>query len=270
MLTGNTDGLFNIRYFDTLARFDTPLHRLEPRAKLITTAVFIITVVSFPKYSLSALLPFSIFPMAILASSRIPVSFVLKKILLITPFALLIGIGNPWFDREIMIHLGPLNISGGWVSFSSIMLRFFLSVSTALLLLGCTGMNGICAGLAQLKVPVFFTTQLLLLYRYLFVLVAEAERMLQARALRAPLKKINLADTGVFLGQLLLRSIDRAERIYLAMRSRGFSGTIGQPKQSQLHWREWVFMLSWVTFFILFRLVNFSQLGGTYLWEWYS
>ena len=75
---------FDIGYTDQLSRQLTSIHRLDPRAKLVTTLVFITTVVSFGKYEISALLPFFVYPVALTALGNLPPAYLLKKILLVS------------------------------------------------------------------------------------------------------------------------------------------------------------------------------------------
>ena len=75
-------------------------------------------------------------------------------------------------------------IGCGWISFASILLRFTLTVTAALTLIATTSFTGICMALEKMGCPRVFALQLLFLYRYLFVLVDEASRLIRARALR--------------------------------------------------------------------------------------
>ena len=59
--------ILNLGYLETLSYQQTPLHRLDPRVKLLTTLAFIIAVVSFGKYEITALIPFFIYPVALIA-----------------------------------------------------------------------------------------------------------------------------------------------------------------------------------------------------------
>jgi len=259
---------FEIGSLDTLAVLDTPLHRLDPRAKVITTLVFILCVVSFEKYQLSALLPFFIFPLVLVGSGRLPGIFLLKKLLLIAPFAFFIGIFNPFFDREILFYLGSVGISGGWVSFASILLRFTLTVSATLILIATTGFSGVCMALEKIGAPRVFTIQLLFLYRYLFVLVDEAQRLVRARALRSfKGRGTGMAVFGQIVGQLLLRTIDRAQRIHLAMRCRGFTGEIRQLRKIHFGHAELLFTLGWSGLFVALRCWNLPEMLGAFLLE---
>jgi cobalt ABC transporter, permease protein CbiQ len=254
---------FDIGYMDTLAAGDSFLHRLDPRAKLITTAVFIVGVVSLNKYALSALTPFFIFPLALLAIGGLPARYFFKKVLLVSPFAIIMAIFNPLMDRSILVHLGPVGISGGWISFLSIMTRFILTVLAALILVASTGFNAVCRTLTKLGVPRLFVVQLLFFYRYLFVLAGEADRMVRARALRS--FNARAMDARIFvslLGHLLLRTLDRAERIYRAMYCRGFDGTVRLIRTMSIGRREIAFTAGWIAFFIIVRCLNIPVLFG--------
>ena len=131
--------LFDFRIMDDLSRRDTPLHRLDARTKLLTTLAFLVAVVSFDKYHLSELLPFLLYPVALAAVGGIPASVILKKLLLVSPFAVMVGLFNPFLDTQPMAQLGSVVVSGGWISFFSILLRFALTVGAALLLVAVSG-----------------------------------------------------------------------------------------------------------------------------------
>jgi cobalt/nickel transport system permease protein len=246
---------------DRLARQQTPVHRLDPRAKLIPTAIFLFCVVSFGKYEVAALLPFFIYPVALAALGRIPLSYVGGRVLAVAPFAVMVGIFNPLLDREIMLQLGGVAISGGWVSFVSILLRFCLTIGTAVVLIGVTSFDGLCLGLQRLAVPRVFTVQLLVLYRYIFVLGDEAVRLVRARSLRTFGRRgLGLRNYGSMVGHLLIRTLERARRIHLAMRCRGFTGEIHSTRQLRFGRPEVVFAAGWTMAFIALRQWNLPLL----------
>jgi len=258
----------DIRYMDIMASSDTSLHGLDPRAKLITTLLFIVAVVSFDRYTILALIPFFIYPIVLISAGGLPVGYLLKKILWVSPFAVLVGIFNPIMDREIIYHIGSIGISGGWISFFSILLRFLLTLSAALILIALTGFNAVCQALTRLGMPRPFVVQLLFFYRYIFVLVDEAERMEMARSLRSfNSRSTNFRTFISIIGHLLLRSLDRAERIYLAMRSRGFDGNIRMIKTINLRWKDLAFMAGWAILFIGFRMNNIPMRLGDIIME---
>jgi cobalt/nickel transport system permease protein len=255
--------LLNIGYLETLAYQQTPLHRLDPRVKLLTTIIFIIAVVSFGKYEITGLLPFIIYPVALIAVGNLPPTYLAKKILLAAPFAFFIGIFNPLLDRAVLVQLGPYAISGGWISFASIMIRFVLTVSAALILMAGTGLNAVCLALEKMGAPRSFVIQLLFLYRYIFVLTDEALRLVRARALRSfQGRGMGFKVFSHMIGQLLLRTLARAQRIHLAMLSRGFDGKIRLIRPLKLNGRDVAFLLGWSGLFILMRVYNIPYLLG--------
>jgi cobalt/nickel transport system permease protein len=253
---------FDIGYMDTLASQQTPVHRLDPRAKLLTTLVFITTVVSFDKYEIAALIPFFIYPVFLCAVGNVPPVYLVKKLILVSPFAVMIGIFNPLIDREILVRMGDLGISGGWISFASILVRFVLTVGAALILIAVTGFYGVCAALEKLGTPRVFVVQLMFLYRYLFVLVDEASRLVRARSLRSFGAGGGFKAFGSLVGHLLLRTLDRAQRIYLAMCCRGFDGKIHVMKPLKFGPLEIGFIGGWLAFFLAMRLYNLPAALG--------
>ena len=260
----------DLGYMDTLSRQDTAIHRLDPRAKLLATLFFVGAVVSFDRYALSALVPFLAYPLFLIAAGRIPASYILRKIAWVSPFAVLLGAFNPLLDRETLLTLGGVPLSGGWVSFLSILLRFVLTVGAALTLIAVTGFHAVCGGLRSLGVPRVLVVQLLFLHRYLFVLLDEATRMVRARALRSNGRRgQGIGSWGSLVGHLALRTLDRAQRIHLAMRSRGFDGEIRCPAEGSWGWPEASFLAGWLLFLVVCRIVNIPLvLGGLVQGGW--
>lgn len=259
-----TDSIItNLGYLEALAQQNTPIHRLDPRAKLLTTLAFIVSVVSFDRFQISAMLPFAIFPIALIVLGNLPAGYLIKRVLCVSPFAILIGIFNPLLDRQILLHIGSLGISGGWVSFASILVRFFLTVLAALVLVATAGFNTICLTLEKMGVPNVFVMQLLFLYRYAFVLAEESGRMVRAWQLRAPLQKaMSIRTFSTLLGSLFLRTTSRAQRIYQAMCCRGFDGQLHPVLR--LNWRitDTVFLSVFILLFAVFRFTNPAMLLG--------
>lgn len=260
--------VLDLKRFDLLANGTTFIHNLDARAKVLVTGLFIIFVVSFGRYELAALLPFFVFPAAMIALSNLPARLIARKIALLCPFVLIIGIFNPIIDREIMVNFGSVGISGGWVSFISIIVKSILTVGAALVLVGVTGFTAICMALERLGVPKVFAVQLLFLYRYIFVLAEEAGRASMARKLRSCGNKgLGIASYGSMVGHLLLRTWQRADRIHMAMLARGFTGEFHARQRSRFGRPEIIFILVWVTLFILLRLQNIPHFLGRVITE---
>jgi cobalt/nickel transport system permease protein len=254
---------FDLGRTDRLAAQETPIHRLDPRAKLLVTLLFAVTVVSFNKYALAAMAPLAIYPLVLLVRGRIPAGYLLKKVLVVSPFAILVGVANPLLDREVLLNVFGIHVAGGWVSFGSILLRFLLTVSAALLLVAVSGFHRLCAGMARLGVPQVLVVQFLFLYRYLFVLMAEGQRLVRARSLRAVGGAgQSFSSYGPMVGHLALRTLTRAQRIYQAMCCRGFDGQFHGEVHGRWGLKETLFLLAWALYFGLVRWHNLPQLLG--------
>lgn len=259
-----TDGfLFDFKRLDLLGRGDSPIHRLDPRAKVLTTLVFVVCVISFGRYELSALLPFCIYPLALAARGGLPVGYLLRKLAVVAPFAVLVGIFNPVFDRQVMLQLGPLEIWGGWLSCATIIVKALLTAGAAIILVAVTGFPTICGALERLGVPGAFTGQLHFLYRYLFVLADEGGRMQRASQLRAPGgSTLTLARFGPLAGHLLLRSWGRAERVHMAMLARGGSAAVPFFRDWRCRHSDLLFLVGWTLLFIALRCYHVPRLLG--------
>jgi cobalt/nickel transport system permease protein len=135
------------------------------------------------------------------------------------------------------------------------MLKFFLTITSALLLIATTSFPRICLALRKFGIPEIFISQLLFLYRYIFVLVEEAMKVVRARDMRSfgSRGKDIRAFTGI-TGTLFLRTVERAERIYQAMLSRGFSGMLYTTKPYQFTAADAVFLAITITVFYLLRV----------------
>jgi len=251
---------------DRLAGQASPVHRLDPRAKVLATLAFLLATVSFGKYEIAALLPLALYPIALVSLGRIPGALLLRYLAYACPFAILVGMFNPLLDRQVVLHLGAAGISGGWVSFASILLRFVLTVSAALALIATTGFHSICTALARMGAPRILVAQFLLLYRYLFLLGREASRMTRAHSLRAfSGKAMPVGVLGSLAGHLLLRAYDRGQRIHSAMLCRGFSGEMPILRTPQFTYADALFVIGWSAFFVLTRFGHLTHRVGDLL-----
>ena len=262
------DSYFSIGRLDRLSYQDTFVHRLDPRIKVVCTMLFLFTVISFSKYEVASLLPFFLFPVLLTTIGEIPIKFLLKKIILVSPFAIFIGIFNPFLDTRTVTVLAGIPLSAGWLSFISILMKFSLTISAALLLIATTSFPGICHALRRLGVPAIFVAQLLFLYRYIFVLMEEAMRIVRARDMRSFGKRgLGMKVAVRLIGTLFLRTVERAERIYSAMLCRGFSGDIPSLKKYQLRSSDVLFALTTIAFLVLFRFVPITEILGRFVQE---
>ena len=255
--------LHELGEMDDLAAQESPIHALHPLAKLLATVAYIVTVVSFDKYDLSGLIIFLLFPVLLFQISGIPVRTCFYKLRIVLPLVMAVGLFNPFFDRAPLLTIGNVAVSGGVVSMFTLMLKGILCLMAAFLLMATTGIDKLCAALRMLRVPSMLVTLLLLTYRYVGVMTEELAVMTAAYHLRAPGQKgIHISAWGSFLGQLLLRSMDRAEELYSSMQLRGYHGHFHYVQIPKARLRDALYVLGSAGVFLLLRLVPVAQLLG--------
>jgi cobalt/nickel transport system permease protein len=237
------------------------VHRLHPSVKLLTTVVFIITVVSFDRYAFGRLTPYIFYPALLASLSETPYSMLLKRFLIALPFCLFAGITNMLFDRTQAFSLGAVIVSYGTISFFSILFKTYLCVMAVLLLVSVTPFAQITNSLRRLRIPSLFIVMFEMTYRYIGVLFEETYSMYTAYSLRSPNGKgIAMKDMGSFTGQLLLRSFDRADRVYNAMKCRGYALHSFPQDGVKLKYQDVIFCFVTCLLCVMFRIVNVNAL----------
>ena len=146
----------------------------------------------------------------------------------------------------------------------TLMMKGVFSLTASFLLMATTRIEALCAALRKIHVPSMMVTLLLLTYRYAAVLAEEANVMTQAYSLRAPGQKgIHYSAWGSFLGQLLLRSMDRAEELYSSMLLRGYHGEFYYAQERRSSLRDVLYAVLWCALFAAARWVNLTQILGS-------
>ena len=255
--------LSEFREMDALAAQDSPIHRLHPLVKLLVTLGYIICVVSFDKYQFSALVILVLYPIVVFQLSGIPVRTCFYKLRVVLPLVCAVGLLNPFYDRTPLLQIGSVTISGGVVSMITLMMKGVFALMASFLLIATTPMDSLCAALRKLHVPSMLVTLLLLTYRYVSVMMHEVSVMTDAYHLRAPNQKgIHISAWGSFLGQLLLRSMDRAEALYESMQLRGFQGEFYYADIPPCTTGAILYAIGWGAFFAVSRCFDLPQMLG--------
>ena len=230
--------------------------RIDARSVLLSWLAYTVMLISVPKYDLRGVLLFGALPVFMLAASGVPGRPIFRRIALVSPFILLSAVANPFLDQRPFLTVAGLAVSSGIISGLVIMLKALFSVMTVLTVSACMPFDHICHALRRLHAPEAFTTQLLLLHRYSFVLSGEAASMRRARDLRSfGGRGKGIRVTAGLLGSLLLRSLWRASRVHAAMLSRGFHGTVSCCQANRaFSSRDALFLLGTTGCFILIRV----------------
>ena len=255
--------LHELGEMDELAAQSSPIHDLSATAKLLATVAYIVTVVSFDKYDLSGLVPMLLWPVLLFQLSGVPVHTCFYKLRIVLPLVMAVGLFNPLFDRAPLLQLGSLAVSGGTVSMLTLMLKGLLCLMASFLLMATTPIDCLCASLRTLRVPKMLVTLLLLTYRYVGVMTEELAVMTDAYHLRAPGQKgVHVSAWGSFLGQLLLRSMDRAQELYASMLLRGYHEHFHYAPSKPFGAKDAIYLAVCLGCFALLRFVPVAALLG--------
>lgn len=252
-----------LQAMDELAAQNSPVHRVSGLVKLAVTVLYIIVTVSFSKYDISGLFFMVLYPVIAYQMAMIPIRTCFHKLRLVMPLVCAVGLLNPLFDRQILLTVGGIGISGGVVSMLTLMMKGVFCLMASFLLIATTSIESICGALRRLHCPKILTSLLLLTFRYVSVLLEEVAIMSQAYHLRAPGQRgIHISAWGSFLGQLLLRSMDRATALYESMELRGFHGEFHYGSRDNAAPCSWLYGAVWTLVFVAGRLVNIPALLG--------
>ena len=223
-------------FLDKYAYQDTPVHRLDGRAKVIVLGATILAAVTTPVQAWWALAGYALLIACMISLARIPLLHVVTRWLVILPFILLAALSAPFLEggrtvwSSSMLGLSVsehgLHVAAGAIAGSTV------SVLALITLVSVTPMPSLLEALRRLRVPAVFVMLLSFAYRYLFILVDEAERLETARESRSfgGGRLTHMRALGRMIASLLVRSFGRAERVYAAMLSRGYDASRPIPE----------------------------------------
>ena len=258
--------IHEIHQIDRIASKDQWVNQMHPLVKLLLTLAYVFIVVSFSKYDVLGLLCMAVYIIISFSIAELSFRECIWRLRIVLPLICLVGIANPFFDR-IPVEVGLIRINMGVLSMVTLMMKGFFAVLASYLLIATTTIEKICYALRLMHIPSIIVTQILLTYRYITLLLDEVNRITQAYALRAPKQKgIHFKVWGSLTGQLLLRSIDRANDVYEAMTLRGYQGEfryIGET--ASLRAADMVYFVVWLALFIVMRNVPVILLLGKWI-----
>lgn len=251
----------HVSFLDPYHHGRSPVHSLDARIKLVLVVAFILSAALAPVGAWPVYVMLLALALAAETLTGLGLAFFLKRALLAVPFVLaalpvLFTVpGTPL----LALPLGLSISAAGVERFASIALKSWISVQMAVLLASTTPFPEILMAMRALRLPRLLVAIIGLMWRYLFVMVDEALRLMRARESRSGSPEDGRQDggrqdggrkvggslpwrarvTGGMAGSLLLRSLERSDRIYNAMLSRGYDGEargIPAPPLRREHW----------------------------------
>ena len=222
-------------------------HSADARIKLVMALGFIFATTSIPPGKWIGFAAMLALVWLAAAISRVGLLRVFLRSLVAIPF-ILIALptvftkpGLPLFELDLTLF----TLTGtreGLDFFISVLLKSWASVTAAVVLTATTPPLRLLEALRALRIPAILVAIVMLMYRYLFVLVDEAQSLMRARTARSaaigPKSGGSLVwrakSAGGMAGSLFIRTLDRSERIYMAMLARGYDGTLRQSRVDSL------------------------------------
>jgi cobalt/nickel transport system permease protein len=205
---------------------------LSVRDKLIIALINILFIVSVGRGNYLLLGVFAILSLLVAAIFMPDYRRLAKRVALVFLYPLFISIFIPFAHEGkvlavIDLRLFAITITDiGLTTFYTVLIKSFLSILIVSSLVLSVDEKELFYGLRKIKVPSIIVSIIFLMYRYIFLIREESrtgQMAINSRIFRKSHYTVN--KKLVFLmGNMLIKSFDRAENIYRSMESRGFTG----------------------------------------------
>ncbi|KKG13010.1 cobalt transporter [Methanosarcina sp. 2.H.T.1A.6] len=220
---------------------NSPIHRLDPRVKLLFALAIIIYVVSLPRIhekNMIHLFAIEVYLLLLVLVSGLDLRYFFLRIVAILPFGLGIALIQPFLRPSFIenytlypfdLPLG-LSITYEGLAFGSTLLAKFLVCITAIVLLSSTTrLRDMVSAADRMGIPREFTLLLSMMVRYLFLFWAVLKRIRIAQQTRlfdiwnkdVP-RRWAIEQVGNSMSAIFIRSYEQGERTYISMLCRGY------------------------------------------------
>jgi cobalt/nickel transport system permease protein len=217
------------------------VHELAPECKIVAAVATVFAIVATPREAWPAFAAHALLIAGVLAGARLPVRFVLRRLVFELPFVAF-ALFLPFIGRGHRVHpFGvPLSEDGLWAAWN-ILAKGTLGVAVSVVLAATTSMGELLRGLDRLRVPRPLVLITGFMLRYLDVIAGQMQRMKVARLSRGydPRWIWQAKAWAASAGTLFIRSYERGERVHLAMLSRGYSGALPVLFEQRAERRQW-------------------------------
>jgi cobalt/nickel transport system permease protein len=224
----------------------SPLHRARPQCKIAASVAFVLAVVATPREAFWAFGLYALALAGLAAVGRVPLAFLARRLVIELPF-LAFAVFLPVVGQGERVEvLGvPLAVGGLWAAWN-IVVKGTLGVAASAIVAATTPVAELLGGLERLRLPRALTTIAGFMIRYADVIADEVRRMRVARISRGhdPRWIWQARAVASSAGTLFIRSYERGERVYLAMVSRGYAGSMPDLQQLAATRAQWLAALS--------------------------
>lgn len=252
-------GAESLVYVEDLSSKKGLLQSINPVVKFAITLFMICASLFVPSLTYLALM--CIIPIALSFASRIPLRALLTRTAMIPLFAAVISLpvlfitsGTPVASANLSLFTLTVT-SEGIIRFLIFTVRVWFCVASLTMLILSMGFSSFLKMLSSIRVPSILIQMFSLTYRYLFLSIHEVQKVLIAKEARTynnrrTINLSNLKHSGALLSILFIRTYERSERVYMAMKSRGFD--INSTQKSSLpplHGKDLLFAASTMVIF---------------------
>jgi len=224
----------------------SPLHRARPQCKIAASVAFVLAVVATPREAFWAFGLYALTLAGLAAVGRVPLGFLARRLVIELPF-LAFAVFLPVVGQGERVEvLGvPLAVGGLWAAWN-IVVKGTLGVAASAIVAATTPVAELLGGLERLRLPRALTTIAGFMIRYADVIADEVRRMRIARISRGhdPRWIWQARAVASSAGTLFIRSYERGERVYLAMVSRGYAGSMPVLQDLAATRAQWLAALS--------------------------
>ena len=242
-------------------RAGATIHRADPRLRVVVAVAMAVVVAMAERFDVLAMALAAALLGLVLAG--LPSGAVLKRIVPLNAILLaLLGLLPLTTAGTPLVTIGPLDFSReGLLLGMTIVLKGNAIVLSLIVLLGTLDAATLGHALSHLRVPDKLAHLLLFTVRYLDVLRRESLRLrvaMKARGFRPRMNVHTYRSFGHLVGMLLVRSLDRSERIVAAMKCRGFRGRFYLLDHFHFSWYDLPFGVASTAVLLLLILVEWT------------
>lgn len=218
------------------------VHELPAEAKIVATVAFVFAVVATPRTAMWAFALHAAVILSVAASAGLSPLTVARRLVVEVPFVAfafflpIIGTG----ERVTFLGLS-LSEAGLWAAWN-ILAKGTLGVAAATVLAATTSVRDLLLGLERLRMPRVLVQICSFMVRYGEVISNEMKRMRIARQSRGhdPRWIWQARAVATSAGALFIRSFERGERVYVAMQSRGYTGSMPSTAERVSGGSDWL------------------------------
>ena len=260
-----------ISEIDRYASLPSPIHRWDPRFRLVSIFTLIFSVVLL--YNLQLVVIGMISAIILVCISKIPFSFVLSRMKLVFIFVLPFFIIIPFTLTDTGLEIasfGGITLSYRGTESVEFAAMIVLKALTAVMLIfpmiGTSRMDITIKALEGLHLPNKLVQMFAFTYRYIFVLDDEfmrTDRALTSRGFKKRGDLYTLTTISKAIAMLFVKSYERADRVFYAMRSKGYAGTVATLHEFNAGRQDWINAAVVVGFALLLQVAATFDAFGT-------